>query len=120
MRRQSGLSLIAMLYLVGTLGIIGAVGIKVIPEYIEYYQLKSIFNQVAAMPDIREKHPADVQEMIRKRAQTSAIYNFDITKDAFVGIDDDLLILEFKYEREAHVVANIDMKITFEFTKEIE
>lgn len=120
MRFQQGLSTIGLLYLVGTLAIFGALGIKLGPEYIEYYQLRSIFNSVANEPGLREKEPAKIRDMISKRIQVSGIYGFDLKKDAFIGEDEDILVLEFQYTRKTQFVANIAMEVTFEFTKEIE
>ncbi len=120
MRKQSGLSTIGVLYVVGTLGIIGTLSIKLIPEYIEYFQLRSIFNKVSAESGLRKKDPRDIQTLLSKRIQVSSIHDFDFNQDAFVGLDDDVLVLEFKYTREAHIVANIDVRVTFEYTKEID
>ncbi|MCY4046210.1 MAG: DUF4845 domain-containing protein [Cellvibrionales bacterium] len=120
MRVQQGISTIGLLYLVGTLAIFGALAIKLGPEYIEYYQLRSIFSQVASEPGLRDKEIAEIRSMIRKRIDVSGIYGFDLKKDAFIGEDGDLLILEFQYSRKTQFVANIAMEVTFEYTKEIE
>ena len=60
MKKQHGMSIYGLMYLLLTLGFVGYIGLKVFPAYLEYYSVKKI---LATMANEEAKNANSVKEI---------------------------------------------------------
>jgi len=78
MKKQHGMSIYGLMYVLLTLGFVGYIGLKVFPAYLEYYSIKKIF---ATMANEEAKNANSVNEIrggfdrraVRVRAVTPVV-----------------------------------------------
>jgi hypothetical protein len=112
---QRGVSLISVLLLLAILGVGFTIGIRLFPVYMDYYNVKSIMNEVAHSPGIGSKNYHGVWDGISKRLDINDIN--DITQKNFkmktVGNQTTLTV---KYQVKRHLIANIDGLMSFDYS----
>ena len=60
MKKQRGMSIYGLIYLLFTLGFVGYIGMRVFPAYLEYYSVKKIF---ATMANEEAKNANSIKEI---------------------------------------------------------
>ena len=111
--RQQGFTLSKLLMISVVVGIVALLGMKLTPEYIEYFKIK---NNVHAVAQEANGSPnatvADVRRAFERRAEIDHIKGFgaselDITKEG------GKIVVAFEYERKVHLIKNISVLIDF-------
>ena len=112
---QRGVSVISVLLLLAILGVGFTIGIRLFPVYMDYYNVKSIMDEVAHSPGIGSKNYHGVWDGISKRLDINDING--ITQKNFkmktVGNQTTLTI---KYQVKRHLIANIDGLMSFDYS----
>ena len=116
--KQKGISPIGILFAVALFGLIVTVVLKLSTHYIEYYSTRSVFQHVAEDPANKDATPDTLRAEISRNLLMSQIRDFDF-KDAFIGKDNDKMIVEFSYEKREHIALNIDIVATFKYSAEV-
>jgi hypothetical protein len=112
-KQQRGMTLLGLLLIGFVLIIVSVVGMKVVPEYIEYYAILKNVKAVAGDPGLKGAGVADIRLAYAKRANIDQIssvthQDIDITKDA------GQVVISFAYAKKIPLVANISLVIDFE------
>lgn len=116
--KQRGMTVSKLLMLCVVIGAVALVLIKLLPEYVEYWKVKSdvaaIAEEVNANPDATV---ADVRRSFERRADIDEIHalkstDLDITKEG------GRIVISFAYERKIHMLHNISVLIDFEGSSE--
>lgn len=111
--RQQGMTISKLLMILVAVGAVGLVGLKLTPEYIEYFKIKS---NVVAVAQEANSNPnitvPDVRRAFERRADIDHIRGFtaaelDITKEG------GQIVVSFEYERKVHLIKNISILIDF-------
>ncbi len=118
--KQKGLSPIGVLMGVCVFAAFVTALLKIFPYYIADNTVKGIFQEVANEEGVRNKSIQEIKGKISKQFQMNSVSEFDLNKDAFIGEENDLLIIEYSYEIREHIFANIDVVLSFEFSAEVE
>ena len=108
--RQSGVSLSGLIVVLFILVVVGLLGLKVIPPYMEFRTAKNAIEAVA-----RERQGASINDVRRAfdaRAQIDDInsvkaQDLEITKD---GPD---VVIAFAYRKEVHLFRNVGLYFDF-------
>lgn len=66
-RRQRGISLYVLLYVLVTLGFIGLMGLKLFPLVTESFKIDNALTAVIEDPNVSSQSKADILESLRKR-----------------------------------------------------
>jgi hypothetical protein len=112
-RQQQGMTISKLLMICIAVGAVGLVGLKLTPEYIEYFKIKSnvmaIAQEANANPNVTVP---DVRRAFERRADIDHIKGFtaaelDITKEG------GQIVVAFEYERKVHLFKNISVLIDF-------
>lgn len=112
-RQQQGMTISKLLIVLVAVGAVGLVGLKLTPEYIEYFKIKS---NVTAVAQEANSNPnitvPDVRRAFERRADIDHIKGFtaaelDITKEG------GQIVVSFEYERKVHLIKNISILIDF-------
>lgn len=112
-RQQQGMTISKLLMVCVAVGVVALLGMKLTPEYIEYFKIK---NNVQAVAQEANSNPnvtvPDVRRAFERRADIDHIKGFtaaelDITKEG------GQIVVSFEYERKVHLIKNISVLIDF-------
>lgn len=111
-RKQSGVSLSGLLVAAVILSVVALLGMKVIPEVIEYFQIVKAIKSVSKDPGAKHS-VADARKSFDRYAtidNVSAItaQDLDISKDS------GELVISFAYEKRIPLFGNVSLLIDFQ------
>ena len=95
--RQSGISFVGLLFVVGVLACLGVVGAQVFPTVVEYQATLKAVQKAAAGNTV-----AEVRQIYEKAADIDDIKSVG-PKDIEVSKDGDKVVVKFAYNKEIHL-----------------
>lgn len=114
------MSPIGIMFMVCTFAFMLLLFFKLGPHYMDYYGLRSVFDQQANLPDIKTQNVSKIQSDLGKTLIINNYRNFNPATDATITIEDGILTMGFEYEVREHMIANVDVLLTFSHSIEIE
>ena len=112
MNRQRGVSLSGLLVAAVLLALVALLGMKVVPEVIEYYQIvksvKAIKNDPSAQNTV-----ADVRKAFDRHADINNIKAI-VGQDLEVTKDGSEVVISFSYEKRIHLFGNVSLLLDFD------
>ena len=109
-RQQAGVSLGGLVVVLFVLVVLGLLGLKVIPAYMEFRTAKNAIEAVA-----RERQGASVNDVRRAfdaRAQIDDINSIK-AQDLEVTKDGNEIVISFAYRKEVHLFRNVGLYFDF-------
>ena len=118
--RQQGMTAIGMLALAAVFGLIGFAGLRLTPIYLEHMKVLQILNDVKVELDGQEASLTRLRASIGNRLNIESVRglnvrDFKIRKTSVGGG----YVVQAKYDRRAHYVANVYLLAEFDDTVEI-
>lgn len=112
--RQSGLTMISWILLIGLIGFVGIFGFKLIPIYMEYSSINSAL-MTAAKNATSGESPAQLRVSISGLFDVNSI-NVIKPEDVDIKVDPDTkaMVMDLDYEARTNFVANIDLVVHFQ------
>jgi hypothetical protein len=111
-KRQLGVSLSGLLMSAVILAVIALLGMKVVPEYIEYFQivktLKAVSSDSKAQGTVSEVRSAFERRATIDNITAIAPSDLDVTKDS------GGLVISFAYERRIPLFSNVSLLLDFQ------
>ncbi len=112
MRDQKGMSVIGIIVILVVIGIVAVLGLKTVPPYIEYFQIKKAVSGIAASGETRGT-VADVRKAFDRRAQIDDIQaigsaDLEITKEG------SELVIAFSYPKKVHLFSQVNLLFEFQ------
>lgn len=110
---QRGITVTGLIFVGMILLLITIVGMKILPEVIEYAKIVANIKAVAQDPALRQASIAEVRNAYNRRAivdQTSAIE----ARDVEVTRNGNTLVLSFVYRKEIRLFGPVGLVIDFE------
>jgi hypothetical protein len=114
---QSGLTLTGLVFVGFLIIILAVLGLKVVPEIVEYAKIASNIKAVAQNPALKQASVAEVRKAYELRAivdHTSAITGQDID----VTRNGNTLVLSFAYTKRIPLGGPVSLLIDFEASTE--
>lgn len=112
--RQTGLTMISWIILVGMIGFIGIFGFKLMPIYMNYYTIDSAL--VTASKNITQgESPAQIRSSIDNLFDVNSV-NTIKAKDVSIGPDPDnpkSLVMSIDYDERTNFISNVDLIVHF-------
>jgi hypothetical protein len=114
-RQQHGLTAIATLLIL----ILVAFGVfllfKMVPVYLEYFNVSSSVSSLKEVDDLGQKSPADVRELLKRRLEINDVRRVkpDHIKITRSGSATTVAV---NYEAREHLLGNLDLIFTFSKT----
>lgn len=112
-RVQRGFTLTKLLLICAVAGVVALLAMKLAPEYIEYYKIKT---GVLAVAQEANGNPnatvPDIRRAFERHAEIDHIKNFE-PKDLDISKEGGRVVVEFAYERKVHLFKNISILIEF-------
>jgi len=110
--RQRGMTLISWVLVLLVLGFFVLLGLKLVPIYIDHYNVRMAVEGVANEPGARERSQRSLYGKIQSRLNLN--YVTDLPRNAIRIIRDvDERAIEVNYEKRENIVANVDVLVTF-------
>ena len=116
--KQSGMTLIGFILVLGVVGVFVYMGMKLIPMYSEYYAVKQALNGLASEPGVAEKDPARLKDLFFRRLYISYADNIKAEHVKVVRKDAGYL-MTVEYEVRKPLIANLDVVGKFKAEKEL-
>lgn len=113
-RTQSGLSMWGWMYVIATLVMLGAMGMKGGPVYLNDVSIKGIMEKVAADPSAGSASPADLRGSIDKYCDTSYVKYVTGADVKIKANPKGGRMMELKYEVRIPMFYNVDAIFRFE------
>lgn len=112
MRDQKGMSVIGIIVILILIGMVAVLGLKTIPSYLEYFQIKKAVAGIAASGETKGT-VADVRKAFDRRAQIDDIQaitaaDLEITKEG------SELVISFSYPKKVHLFAQVNLLFEFQ------
>jgi hypothetical protein len=109
--RQSGLTLIGFLFVAAVVVVIGLVGFRVLPSYIEYFSVKKAL--AGALDDAVDGQPATVRRFFERRISAEYIDSID-WRNLEVTKQNNQIVGTIAWENRLPLVYNISLLLEFE------
>jgi hypothetical protein len=108
--KQSGLTLVGLIFGLGVLVFAALLAMKLIPPYMEYHTAKNAIRAIARSQ--QGGSPSDIRRAWEGRAAVDDI-NAIKASDLEVSKDGNQLVLGFSYRKEVPLFANLGVYIDF-------
>jgi len=118
--KQQGMTAIGMLLVAAVVGLIGFAALRLTPIYLEHMKVLQILSDVKAELDGQDASLARVRASIGNRLNIESVnylrtQDFKVTKTSIRGG----YLIQAKYDRRAHYVANLYLLAEFDDSIEI-
>ncbi len=113
MRNQRGVTLLGVVIVGFILLLATIVGVKVGPEYMEYYKIVKNIKAVAQDHNLASASPNDIRLAYARRAEIDQIQAVSY-KDIDIGRDGGQLVISFSYNKVVPLFANVSLLLEFE------
>ena len=117
--RQSGMTFIGMLFVLGMVGMFLYAGVRLLPLYLNY--LKVARSMEAAAGEFKSENPDQVavHRSLEKHWQIEDISGVD-AKDVEVTKDESGMVMHVSYDEAAPYIANVSLSVHFDKTLKVQ
>ena len=115
-KRQSGLTMISWIVLIGLIGFVGIFGFKLLPIYMEYSSINSALTTAAKNATPGET-PAQIRSSINSLFDVNSINDIK-PEDIDIKTDPDTkdMVMTLDFNPTTNFIANIDLVVHFHKT----
>ncbi|MEF8755405.1 MAG: DUF4845 domain-containing protein [Accumulibacter sp.] len=110
LNRQRGLALSALILWGVVISLVAIVGIRVLPEVIDYFKIKRIVRAVAS--ESSGKTVPEVRQAFSKYAEVEHIKTIG-PADLDIFKEDNQVVIAFAYNRRVHLAGNVSLLLEF-------
>ena len=96
-RRQGGMSIITLIFILAVLGAVGAIAMKAFPSFLEYQAVLRAVDRVKG-----ESTPAAIRDAFNRAAAVDDISSIT-SKDLEITKAGDQTVVSFAYQKEFHM-----------------
>lgn len=114
--RQQGLTLITWVIIMGILGLLVVVTLRLFPIYTNAFKIKGILESLTEEPRIYEMDRNSVLKVVDKRININMVDGFDHEYFTITLKDNGNKIFRIKYEDRRPLMANLDAVAKFDYS----
>lgn len=116
--KQRGLTFISLAFLLSVGAFLLLLALKIGPIYLDHSKVMTALAAVKEVPDLENKTPVDIREMIRKRFDMN--YVTDVNMDSVqINKSGSYLKVEMKYDVVKKVMGNLSVLVEFDDVVEV-
>jgi hypothetical protein len=108
------MTFISWLLVLTIAGFFAALGLALIPVYMEHYSIKHVLAQFENDRDLSKKTNAEIRELMRRRLKINGVYDFDTKKSLIIKRSEGRATLQVKYEVRKPMLGNVDVVVHFD------
>lgn len=112
MRRQRGMTLIGWLITLMIVAVVGLIGIRLIPLYMEAYAVGSVLRSMESEVRLSDASYSELRETFRKRLDINSVDGVDGDDLDFNDVAGGVQLL-VDYEVRVHLLGNLDAVANF-------
>lgn len=110
--KQSGMTGIGWLIVLGLIGFFALAAIRVAPIYMEGFKVRSALESLNKVPNITRKSNAEIVKDLFKTFSVDNITNVE-REDVIISKEDGRLTVEVEYEARGKFMGNLDVVASF-------
>ncbi|TAN69067.1 MAG: DUF4845 domain-containing protein [Methylobacter sp.] len=116
-KRQQGLTLISLVFLLGLIGFFVLLTLKIVPIYLDHGKVKSALEALKASPDLETKSEFEIRDSLNKRFNINYVY--DVKQDDIKVIKHGSYVkVDIEYETVVKLAGNLSVLAEFHDTIE--
>lgn len=120
MRKQSGLTMISWIAIIGLVAVQGIMALRIVPVYLNYNSVRSVMDELPQQSDIKGMSVKRIDEIFRKRLKINNLYELARDKNAFkFKKAEGGYTLVAHYEERGPIMGNLEFVATFNHEVEI-
>ena len=112
LKKQRGMTGLGWLTIMFLIGFFAFLGVKIIPTFLENYQVKSVVKSLKEEPMITKKSVREIRKLIKKRLTINSVYDLK-KEDIKIKKSGGVTTVEIAYEVRKPMVSNIFIVIAF-------
>lgn len=118
-KRQSGMTMWSLLFVLGTLAFFLFLTFKLLPPYLGDMKIKGALDSLGRQPDAGSMSAPEIQEAIRKRLEIDSADNFDLANSLTITAKGRNKVIRINYESVTPMLFNISALLTFDHSIEV-
>ena len=111
-QNQRGLTLISLIFLVGMIGCVVMLILKIAPLYMDNHNVANALKAEQQAPDILAKSKADIRKSLGKRFELNYVTHVNPDDIKVIGIPGYVKV-SLEYERVVHIIGNLSVLVEF-------
>ncbi|MHB8534663.1 MAG: DUF4845 domain-containing protein [Sulfuricaulis sp.] len=118
LKRQSGMTMWGMLFVLGTLAFALFLFFKLLPPYLTDFKINSALESLGRQPDVATMSLGDIRESIRKHLEIDSADSFDLSNITLEARGNSKIV-RIAYEATVPMAFNISALISFDHHIEV-
>lgn len=118
-KRQSGMTMWGLLFVLGTLAFFLFLLFKLLPPYLGDMKVKGALESLGRQPDAGSMSVPEITEAIRKRLEIDSADDFDLSKSLTVTAKGRTKLIRINYESVTPMAYNVSVLLTFDHSVEV-
>ncbi len=116
--KQTGMTALGWLIVLGLIGFFALVTIRVTPMYLESFNVAGALESLKSEPLVTQKSIAEIHKLLQRRFDVNDIKHVNPKTDVKVEKQEGILKVTIAYESRTHLLGNLD--VVGVFNKHIE
>ncbi len=117
--RQRGMSLILISYIVLTAGFLLIMAIKIVPSYMEYFNVRGAMNSLQEAERAELTTPGTVHAALMRRLSINSVYSVERGDISVERAGQNAWRVTVDYEVRKPLISNIDVVLRFDRSVEV-
>jgi len=113
LHRQRGMTGVGWLIVLALIGFFVMLTLKLVPIYLENYNVKTVLKSLEEEPYVTKKSPAEIKRLLKKRLEISYVSGVG-TDDVKIKKKNGVMEVGLAYQVKSHIVGNVDILVTFD------
>lgn len=119
LKRQAGLTMWSLLFVLGTLAFFLFLFFKLLPPYMTDFKIDSALNSLAKQPEAGTMSNGEIQEAIRKRLEIDSADDFDLKNTLTIQPRGKMKVIRINYETVVPMAFNVSALLSFDHSIEV-
>jgi len=116
-KRQQGLTLMSILFILGLIGFFVLLTLKIVPIYLDHGKVKSALEALKQTPELASKSEFEIRDSLNKRFSINYVY--DVKQDNITVVKHGNYVkVDIEYETVVPLVSNLSALAEFHDTIE--
>lgn len=112
LKRQSGMTLIGLVSVLGLIGFFTLLTLKILPIYLEHFKVVSSLESLKKTPDLAHQSPHDIRSLLMKRLDINMVESVR-PEDIRIVKKGAVATVEVTYAIEKPIVGNLSVIVYF-------
>jgi len=118
-KRQAGMTMWSLLFVLGTLAFFLFIIFKLFSPYMDDFKVQSAISSLGRQPDATSMSQPEIAEAIRKRLEIDSADNFNLADTMTIQMRGKTKVVRIKYETIVPLFFNISLLLDFDHVAEL-